>query len=287
MANVEAATEAPVDRRRLGRLPPFLLVLAIAILVVVVVCAVVGSWLTPHDPGAQDPLLGAQGPSGAHWLGTDELGRDILSRLIAGTRNAVLGPLVVATLTVLIGLALGMTAGFRGGFADSAIARTTDVLYCLPALMIAIVVVAVIGGGYLVTIGVLVFLSFPGDVRIFRSVTMVQARLPYVDAARTLGLTSTKTMVRHILPNIRPTVIATFLLEFAGALIAFSALAFLGLGVNPGGTDWGTLVADGQSQLFVNPVMAMAPALLLILVAASVTVVGDWLYDRTSPAGTR
>lgn len=283
MALADALETASRSRRRLlGRTPSFLVVVSFVVIGIVVVCALAGDWIAPHDPSAQNPLLSVQPPSAEHLLGTDQLGRDIFSRLIAGTRNAMIGPTCVAILSILLGLALGMTAGFRGGWADTLIARTADILYCLPALLIAIVVVGLVNGSYAMTIAVLVFLTFPGDVRIFRSVTMVEARLPYVDAARTLGLSSTRTMVRHVLPNIVPTVVATFLLEFAGALVGFSALAFLGLGVEAGGVDWGTILADGQEQLFTNPMMSLGPALLLILVAASVTIVGDWIHDRLS-----
>ena len=287
--SIAEVLDAPTRARRrlLGRPPSFLLIASFIILGVVIVCAVAGPLIWPHDPTAQDPLVSVQPPGGGHLLGTDQLGRDILSRLIAGTRTAMIGPLCVAVLAVLAGLAFGMIAGFRGGMVDTVIARTTDILYCMPALLIAIVVVGLVSGDYIVTILVLAFLTFPGDVRIFRSVSMVEARLPYIDAARTLGLSPTRTMIRHVLPNIAPTVVSTFLLEFAGALVGFSALAFLGLGVNAGGVDWGTMLADGQEQLFVNPMMSLAPAILLILVAASVTIIGDWIYDRYSLKGER
>ena len=170
---------------------------------------------------------------------------------------------------------------------DSAISRTADLLYSLPALLIAIVVVGLVSSSYAMMIVVLAFLMFPGDVRLLRSVTMVQARLPYVDAARTLGLSAPRILQRHILPNIRSTVVSSFLLDFAAALVGFSALAFLGLGAQPGSADWGTMVAEGQSLLLVNPAMSMAPAILLIVVTAAATVVGDWLFELFSSRGER
>jgi peptide/nickel transport system permease protein/glutathione transport system permease protein len=261
-------------------MPSVLVGLSFLVLGLVVLAAVAGTVLAPQDPSAQDPLLGTQPPSADHLLGTDELGRDIASRLVEGARAAVLGPLAVALLSTGVGLMLGMCAGYYGGRVDSVIARLADLLYSLPALLIAIVVVGLISPSYPVTIGVLAFLTFPGDIRIFRSVTMVQTRLPYVDAARTLGLSGPTAMRRHVLPNMLPTVVSTFLLDFAGALVAFSALAFLGLGVETGSSDWGTMMADGQRLLFDQPAMSVAPAVLLIMVAASATIVGDWLYDR-------
>lgn len=281
------ATISKIRRSRRARPGSVLVSASWCMIGLIVLVVIAGPWIAPHDPNAQDPLLSVTSPSFAHPFGTDQLGRDILSRLIVGTRAAMFGPICVAVASIVLGLFFGMIAGFRGGWADTVIARTADILYCLPALLIAIVVVGLISGSYLVTIAVLIFLTFPYDVRIIRSVTMVEARLPYVDAARTLGVSGPKTMVRHILPNIMPTAVATLLLEFAGSLVGFSALAFLGLGVQAGSADWGSILADGQEQLFVNPAMALAPATLLILVAASVTIVGDSFYDRYSAKGAR
>lgn len=269
-------------RARSSRRPSLLVALSIVVLAAVVLTAVLGAALAPHDPNAQDPLLSAQPPGGGYLLGTDQLGRDIASRLVVGARSALVGPLAVALLITVVGLALGMAAGYFGGRVDSVIARTADLLYSLPALLIAIVVVGLVSSSYAMTILVLAFLSFPGDVRIYRSVTIVQSRLPYVDAARTLGLSSFTVLTRHVLPNIRPTLVSTFLLDFAASLVGFSALAFLGIGVDDGSADWGTILADGQNLLLVNPAMSMAPAVLLIAVAASATLVGDWLFDRVT-----
>ncbi|MFD5224411.1 ABC transporter permease [Microbacterium sp. NPDC058342] len=273
---------APGDTRLRRRMPPLLVCVAALVLLVIVSWAVLGEWLAPHDPHAQNPLLNVQPPSFEHWFGTDQLGRDVFSRVVAGTGNAIIGPVCVALGAVVLGLFFGMIAGYHGRWTDSVIARTADIFYSLPALLIAIVVVGIVSGSYWVTVAVLIFLTFPGDVRIFRSVTLVETRLQYVDAARTLGVRPAGIIARHILPNIIPTVLATLMLEFATALVGFSALAFLGLGVDAGGLDWGTIIADGQRQLFVNPMMSVGTALVIIAVAASVTIVGDWLYDRFS-----
>ena len=228
-----ATLTAGQSRRLRGRIPPVMVLISLVIAAVVIVLAVTGDLFAPQDPYQQDPLSSSLPPGDGHLLGTDQLGRDVTSLLIAGTRSALVGPLIVAILTVLTGLVLGMWAGYRGGAVDTAISRTADLLYSLPALLIAIVVVGLVSPSYAVMILVLAFLTFPGDVRVMRSVTMVQARQPYVDAARTLGLSAPRILRRHILPNIAPTVVSSFLLDFATALIGFSALAFLGLGVTP------------------------------------------------------
>jgi len=174
---------------------------------------------------------------------------------------------------------LGLIAGYRGGVIDSLLNRFADLIYALPALLVAVVVVGVVGGGYWVAVLVLIVLSLPGEIRLCRSATSVQARLPYVDAAHTLGVSAPRIMFRHILPNIMPTVVATFLLDFAGAVVGFSSLAFLGLGVQPGSTAWGSMLADGQSLITINPWLALSPAILLILTTASVTLIGDWVHS--------
>ena len=282
-----AVLTAGESKKLRRRVPPVLVIVSLIVLGLVVLAAITGDLLAPQDPSAQNPLASSLPPGNGHLLGTDQLGRDVASLLVAGTRSALVGPLIVAILTVSIGLVLGMWAGYRGGVVDSAISRSADLLYSLPALLIAIVVVGLVSSSYAMMIVVLAFLMFPGDVRLLRSVTMVQARLPYVDAARTLGLSAPRILQRHILPNIRSTVVSSFLLDFAAALVGFSALAFLGLGAAPGSADWGTMVAEGQSLLLVNPAMSMAPAVLLIVVTAAATVVGDWLFELFSSRGER
>jgi peptide/nickel transport system permease protein/glutathione transport system permease protein len=152
----------------------------------------------------------------------------------------------------------------------------------MPALLVAIVVIGTVSGSYPVTIGVLTVLTMPGTIRMVRSSALAQAQLPYIDAARALGVRPAVILVRHLLPNVLPTIVATFLLEFVTALVSFSALSFLGLGVAPGAADWGTMLADGQELIFENPFMSLAPALLIMITAGSATLVGDRIHDRAT-----
>jgi ABC-type dipeptide/oligopeptide/nickel transport system permease subunit len=274
----------PGRRRRVSALTEA----AGAIVLLMLACVVAGPWIAPHDPSAQNPLLGPTGPGAGHWLGTDQLGRDVLSRVIIGARPALIGPICIAAATVVVGASLGLLAGYRGGVADALLNRFADLVYALPALLVTMVIVGVAGGGYWLAVTVLIILSLPGEIRLCRSATIVQARLPYVDAAQTLGITARRVMFGHILPNIMPTVVATFLLDFAGALVGFSSLAFLGFGVQPGSPAWGSMLAEGQSLIFVNPWLSLAPAIMLILTTASVTLLGDWVYDQFAAGpGTR
>ncbi|MER7542568.1 ABC transporter permease [Spirillospora sp. NPDC127506] len=252
------------------------------VLIAVGLTSVFGAWLAPQDPDAQNPGLGVTPPSADHLLGTDVLGRDVLSRVIAGTLPAVAGPLAVAVSVLVIGGLLGLAAGYHGGRIDGLISRGADVLYSMPALLVAIVVIGTVSGSYPVTIGVLTVLTMPGTIRMVRSSALAQAQLPYIDAARALGVRPAVILVRHLLPNVLPTIVATFLLEFVTALVSFSALSFLGLGVAPGAADWGTMLADGQELIFENPFMSLAPALLIMITAGSATLVGDRIHDRAT-----
>jgi ABC-type dipeptide/oligopeptide/nickel transport system permease subunit len=278
---VEAGAAALLEPDASPR-PSVLTIAAIAVAFVVLVCVVAGQWLAPVDPEAQNLALGVSGPVSGHPLGTDQIGRDVLSQVMAGARPAIVGPACVALGCLLIGCSLGMLAGYSGGAIDAVINRYADLIYALPALLVAIVVLGVTNGGYWLTVVIAVLLSMPYQIRLSRSATQVQARLPYVDAARTLGLPLPRVLLRHVLPNIAPTVVASVLLDFVGALIVFASLQFLGLGVEAGSPAWGTMIADGQSSIFLNPWASIAPGIMLILTAVSVTLIWDWAYGFAS-----
>jgi peptide/nickel transport system permease protein len=251
----------------------------------VLVCSAFGSLLAPHDATYQDLLTGPAGPSGAHWLGTDTLGRDVASRIIVGARTAVLGPAVVACGAMLIGGALGLLSGYLGGTVDQSIMRWVDLMYALPGLLVAIVVVGVVGGGYWLAVGLLIVLSAPYDTRLIRGATLEQRSKPYVEAARTLGVSSSSIMRREIWPNVFPVALANTLLQFAFALVGLSALSFLGLGAPPGTPDWGRMLADNRPMLFDTPAAVLAPAGAIILTAVAVNLLGDLLEERFADRG--
>ncbi|MBK1787283.1 ABC transporter permease [Prauserella cavernicola] len=261
---------------RLGVAVPVCAVLA----AVIAVAAVAGRWLAPHDPGVQDLLNASTGPSATHWLGTDDFGRDVLSRVLDGAGSSLLGPVVAALGATLLGLLLGLMAGFLGGAFEAVIMRGVDLLYALPALLVLIVLVGMFGGGYWAAVGILIVLSTPGSTRIIRSAVLGQRTLPYVEAAHTVGLPRHRIMIVHVAPNVLPTVVATLLLDFVAALVALSALSFLGLGLPPGSTNWGRMLAENRTLLELNPWAAIAPALLIMIAAMSVTIIGDWLHGR-------
>jgi peptide/nickel transport system permease protein len=277
------AAELAAPRARRGFSPA--VGLAFVVLAAVVICAAFGQWIAPHDPNEQDLLFSLTGPSREHLLGTDDLGRDIASRTIVGARTAVVGPLLIALGAMLIGSVLGLLAGYLGGFSDSAISRWVDLVYAMPALLVAIVVVGVLGGGYFLAVALLVILFSPIDTRIVRGATLDQRSRPYVEAARMLGLSNRRIMVRHIWPNVMPLALANAFLTFAFSIVALASLSFLGLGVGPGTADWGRMLSDSRTLLFDVPAAAIAPGIAIVITAASVNVIGDWLYERLSDRG--
>jgi ABC-type dipeptide/oligopeptide/nickel transport system permease subunit len=267
-----------------GRLP-IIIGLAFGFLGFVIFLSVFGRVVFHGSPGAQDLLNTGKGPTSAHWLGTDSLGRDIFSRIVEGTKTALIGPFIVAFSGLVVSSIVGIAAGYFGGLTDLLISRVVDFMFALPGLLIAIVVVSVVGGGYALAIAVLAVLNVQGDIRIVRSVAVKQRTLPYIEAARTLGVPRRRIMYRHILLNIIPILITNLALDFGGALIALAGLAFLGLGAPAGSSEWGRMLAEGQSLLFQNPAAALVPGLAIVLLAMSVSLIGDWVYDGYSRRG--
>ncbi|MFD1933139.1 ABC transporter permease [Nonomuraea mangrovi] len=260
---------------------------ALAVLLLAALAALFGPLVAPYDPGAQNLDLGPTGPSAGHWLGTDELGRDIASRLLAGAGTALWGPVVGAVGTTVLGTALGLAAGYYRGWTDAILMRVTDLMIALPGLLVLVVLVGVVGGGYVWAVAALIVLSAPNDVRVIRSLVFAQRDLAYVEAARTLGLRSGRIMFRHILPNLAPTVLANLLLTFVAALVALSGLSFLGIGLPPGTPDWGLMIEENRRLLDLNPWASLAPAILITVAATAATLLGDGIFDRLSAKGTQ
>ena len=254
--------------------------LAFIIVAIVVFCALFGASIAPDSPFTQRLEVGDAPPSGQFLAGTDLLGRDVFSRVIYGAWTALVGPLVVAVGAWVIATVLGLLSGYLGGMVDSATMRWVDFMLALPAPLIAIVVVGVVGGGYWTAVLVLIILFTAPDTRIVRSAVLEQRPRPYIDAARALGISKTRILFVHILPNVLPIVLAYVVLDFASALVNLAGLSFLGLGVEPGTPDWGRMLFENRTILFTNPVALLLPAFMIILTAVSMNLIGDWLFER-------
>jgi len=269
----------PADR---ARRTPITVWIAMAFVAGAIVCAAFGPQIAPYPANEQNLLLGDTPPSAEHWAGTDLLGRDVLSRTIVGARTAIVGPAIVAAGAFAIATILGLLAGYVGGMADSVVMRWVDFMFALPGPLIAIVIVGVVGGGFWTAVVVLVVLFTAPDTRIVRSAVLEQRPLPYIEAARTLGISRRRIMFRHIFPNILPLIAAYVVLDFAFALVSLAALSFLGLGVPPGTPDWGRMLFENRTLLLTNPMAALLPAAAIVITAGSINIIGDWTYERMS-----
>lgn len=283
--SVKDVVAAPARRRspRPARVP-VATVIAFLVLLVAVVFAVF-SGLGPQDPGAISAADSLLGPDGTHLLGTDQLGRDMFSRVIAGARSSLLGPLVLAAGVTVISAALAIVAGYFGGRLDALVSRLVDLFYSIPSLMVAIIVAGVTGGTYAVTILVLVVFNLPQAVRNLRASVLERVGLPYMEAAQTLGVPTWRILVSHLLPTIVPFIVATFFLSFTYGVVELTSLSFLGLGVPPGAADWGRMVADNRATMYGNVWATAGPALAIVLLAVSTNLIGEWLYSRYERAG--
>lgn len=261
-------------RRRLA------VIVSIVIVALLAVAVVASPFL--QDAALHQDILSASLSPGVegHLLGTDQLGRDVLLLTIAGTASAIVGPVVIAVGSMLLGILFGTLSGYRGGLLDGTVGRVTDILLALPVLLAAIVIGGVFGGGYWSVAALLIVLFCPTDIRIIRSAVIEQAPRPYVEAAQMLSLSRRRIMFGHILPNVRSLVITNMLLNVGFAMVTLSSLSYLGVGVRPGSADWGRQISDGREIMFTNPAAVLAPALLLIVATCAITVLGDWVGDR-------
>jgi peptide/nickel transport system permease protein len=282
MATPEAALPAFQRRRFIPRTDaPFAAVGAGAVIAVLVVVAIFAPLLAPADPNAVHLSNALQPPSGDHLLGTDSSGRDILSRLIVGTRTSLFGPLIVVLISTLVGIVLGMLAGYRGGIVDGALSRTWDVMFAFPPLLLAIVIVAAFGPGFWTTTLAIAIIYTPLLARVVRGVVLVEREKSYVDACKVQGYSGTRVSLRHLLPNVAPAIVAQATLNFGYALLDLAGLAFLGLGVQPPTADWGQMLTTGRDSLILHSygeVISASVAIAITVVCFNL--VGDVLSRR-------
>jgi peptide/nickel transport system permease protein len=267
---------------RVGQQP--LAALGVLLLAVFLVCAVFAPWLAPQDP-AQLDLGGRLLPPGhGHWLGTDALGRDILSRTLYGARISLVVAISVVSLSLAIGLVAGLAAGFYGGWTDTVLnVYVTNAFLALPGILLAIAFVAFLGPGIFNLILALSISGWVGYARLVRAQVMAVKEREFVEAARALGASDLRILCHHILPNIVQPLIVQAAIGMAGAVLAEATLSFLGLGVPPPASSWGSMLNDGRSHLFDSPHLVIVPALAVMLAVLSFNFIGDALRDFLDP----
>ena len=259
---------------------------AVAGLVVIagfIAAAALAPWIAPYDPLATSWSLVRKPPSALHWFGTDDLGRDILSRVIYGARASRVAGAISVGIALGIGVPFGLMSGYRGGFVDALISRITDAMLACPFLILAIALAAFLGpslGNAMIAIGIS---TTPIFVRLTRGQTMSVKVEDYIEAARAVGNPRWRIALFHILPNIMPALLVQATLSIAAAIIAEAALSFLGLGQQPPAPSWGSMLNAAQRFLTNAPWMAMWPGLAIFLVVLSFNLVGDGLRDALDP----
>jgi len=253
------------------------------IVALAVAAAVFGPSLTPYDPTSQTLSQRLEPPSRAHPFGMDELGRDILSRLVSGARISLIVGLAVVSVSSLIGMMFGSIAGYFGGAVDDVISRVIDVLMAFPGILLAIALVAVLGPSLTNVILALCVIGWVGYARLVRGQALRAREFEYVQAARALGAGPARIVVRHVLPTAFPAVIVQATLGMAGAIIAEASLSFLGLGVQPPTPSWGTMLDAGRSHLFDAPHLTLFPGMAIAVLVLGFNFLGDGLRDRIDP----
>ena len=256
----------------------------LCVLALFLFCAIFAPWLAPHDPTALNLSARLLPPSSAHWFGTDELGRDVLSRTLYGARVSLLVAVAVVGISLAAGTLLGMLAGFYGGFTDTLVnIYLTNAFLALPGILLAVAIVAFLGPSLANLILALALAGWVNYARLVRAQVLTVKQREYVQAARSMGATDLHLMLRHILPNILQPLLVQAAIGMAAAVLSEATLSFLGLGVQPPTPTWGAMLNDARSHLFESPYLMVFPAIALALCVFSFNLIGDGLRDYLDP----
>ncbi|MBD9642034.1 MULTISPECIES: ABC transporter permease [Pantoea] len=265
-------------RRRRARVTS--LSIGLTLVLIVVAMALFAPLLAPFDPNAQIISQRLQAPSALHWFGTDGFGRDLLSRVIYGARPTLLLVSLILVLTIPVGLLVGITAGYVGGWTERVLMRITDIFLSLPNLVIALALVAMLGPGLMNGALALALTSWPPFARQARAETLALRRSDYLAAARMQGITGLRLMFGHILPLCMPTAVVRAALSLGGIILSAAGLGFLGMGVQPPTAEWGSMVAEGSKVIFDQWWVAAAPGGAILFASLAFNLTGDGLRDR-------
>jgi peptide/nickel transport system permease protein len=275
----------PTDQRRPRRhwRPPATALLGLAVLLLVVLGAAGAEVISPFNPSAQSLRERLQPPGPAHLLGTDNLGRDMLSRTIFGARVSMVVGVAAALLAGTLGVLLGLVAGYLGGWWDALVSRLADVQQAIPFLILAIAVAVIVGPSLTNVILVLAVTAWVNYFRVVRAEVLTVRESLLVDAARTLGASDVRIVFRHVLPNVLPSIIVIASLMVANMIIFEASLSFLGLGVPPPTPTWGRMVFDGVQYVDSAWWLSLFPGLAIVMTVLAINLIGDWLRDALDP----
>lgn len=256
---------------------------SLIMIILIILCAVFANVICRYNPYTQSLKDRLLAPSFAHPLGTDELGRDTLTRIIFGARISLTIGLIPTLISMFIGTILGLVAGYFGGKIDFVIMRFADIMLAFPSLLLAMVVMYTMGGGLINIFIALSLVNWASTSRVVRSETLSLSKKEYVEAAKSMGVGNATIILRHILPNCIPTLVVLFTLSIPSAILSESSLSFLGVGAQPPTASWGLMVVSAKKYLFTQPVMVLAPAIAIMTVVLAFNFLGDGLRDILDP----
>lgn len=264
------------------RLIFFLILVAILLLITVFADKIV-----PYDPYVQDLNQSRQAPSAAHWMGTDQYGRDVFSRVVVGAQTSIFSTLALVGVISVFGTIVGTLCGYYGGALDSIVMRISDVCLAFPGLVFALAIAAMLGGGVSNAVIALAVISWPKYARVARSQTLALKNGPFVSAARLSGSTSLQIILRHILPNILGPILVTAMLDIGTMMMELAGLSFLGLGAQPPTAEWGNMMSGGRSMLQTYPWLVLSPGFAIFLTVVIFNLLGDTVRDYMDPKNSR
>jgi peptide/nickel transport system permease protein len=282
----QSATQARLQRAyfswmRLLRNP--LAVAGLAVIVLLLLAAAFAPWIATHDPLAQNLAERLQPPSAAHWFGTDQIGRDLFSRVIYGARITIYIVLLVTIIVAPIGLVIGTIAGYFGGSVDVLLMRVTDIFLAFPGLVLALAFVAALGPGLENAVIAIALTNWPGFARLARAETLIVRSSDYIAASRLQGASAARIIVKHVVPMCLPSVVVRMTLSMAGVILTAAGLGFLGLGAQPPSPEWGAMLSAGRRFMLDHWWMTTFPGLAILLISLAFNLFGDGLRDVLDP----
>jgi ABC-type dipeptide/oligopeptide/nickel transport system permease subunit len=260
-----------------------LVVFGVVIILIFIIVAIFAPFLAPYDPYMPDLKARLSQPNSTHLLGTDSVGRDTLSRIIYGTRTSLMIGLIVVSVAAIIGMCLGLIAGYLGGWLYTVIMRSVDVVMTFPMILLALVIAAMLGEGIRNVIIALIVGLIPVYARLMCGQVLALKENEYILAERTIGASNLRIMIGHLIPNALPTLIVVMTMMLGTTVLAEAGLSFLGIGIEPPTPAWGSMVNDGRQYLLTHPVLSFAPGFAIMLLVFAVNMVGDGLRDALDP----
>ena len=254
-----------------------------ALAVALIAVAACAQWICPYDPYAQDLGAALQAPSAQHWAGTDRYGRDLLSRVIMGAQSSIFSTLALVAIVSILGTAVGVVCGWRGGKLDTVLMRVSDIFLAFPGLVFALAVAGVLGGGMQNAVIALAAICWPKYARIARGLTLAQRNETYLKAARTSGANTVQIIFLHLLPNIAGPVLVTAMLDICSMMMELAGLSFLGLGAQPPLAEWGSMMSNDRNLMQTSPWTVIAPGVAIFVTVMVFNLLGDTIRDWMDP----